>query len=125
MTGARTWRRARGDALEHAAAAFLARAGLSVLARNVQCRYGEIDLILRDAEVVVFAEVRYRADDAYGGAAASVDGRKQHKLVAAARWFLQRHPRLAHCPCRFDVLAISGPPPYAWNWIRDAFQLDT
>jgi putative endonuclease len=112
----------RGDAHEAAAAAFLTRAGLSVLQRNVQCRYGEIDLVLRDAEVLVFAEVRYRADDTFGGAAASVDARKQRKLTAAARWFLQRHPRLAQCPCRFDVLAVSGPAPYAVNWIRDAFQ---
>jgi putative endonuclease len=125
VTGARTWRRARGDALEQAAAAYLTRAGLSVLARNVNCRYGEIDLILRDGEIVVFAEVRYRASDTFGGAIASVDARKQRKLTAAARWFLQRHPRLAQCPCRFDVLAVSGPPPYAWNWIRDAFQPDT
>jgi putative endonuclease len=116
-----TARRARGDAEEAAARALLERAGLRVLAANVQCRHGEIDLVLRDGEVLVFCEVRFRAADGHGGAAASVDARKQARLVAAARWFLATEPRLANDPCRFDVVAADGDGPP--RWIKDAFRL--
>jgi putative endonuclease len=116
-----TLRRARGDAHEAAARTFLERAGLRVLATNVQCRHGEIDLVLRDGEVLVFCEVRYRADDGHGGAAASVDLRKQARLAAAARWFLAGQPGFANDPCRFDVVAVDGDGPP--RWIKDAFRL--
>jgi putative endonuclease len=115
-------RRATGAAHEEAAAQYLVDAGLSVVERNFSCRYGELDLILRDRDTVVFTEVRYRSNRDFGGAMASVDARKQRKLTAAARWYLQQHPRLAREPCRFDVVAVSGVGPYTVDWLRDAFQ---
>lgn len=117
-----SWRRARGDVAEAAVAAHLARAGLRLVERNVACRWGEIDLVLEDGEVLVFAEVRYRAGDDFGGGAASVDARKQARLAAAARWYLGRHPERADQPCRFDVIAVRAEPPFRIDWIRDAFQ---
>ncbi len=116
-----TLRRVRGDAHEAIARAMLERAGLRVLAANVQCRHGEIDLVLRDGEVLVFCEVRYRAGKGHGGAAASVDARKRARLIAAARWYLATQPDCANDPCRFDVIAVDGDG--APRWIKDAFRL--
>lgn len=119
-----TTTRAIGAAHEDAAARHLERAGLSVLARNVTCRVGEIDIVLRDRELLVFAEVRYRRDADFGSAFESVDARKQRRLVAAARWYLGANPQLAETPCRFDVIAVTGAAPYRIEWLRDAFRVD-
>ena len=88
-------RAATGAAHEAAALAMLQDAGLRLLARNVRCRVGEIDLVLREGRTTVFCEVRYRRSGSHGGAAASVDVRKQIRLTNAARWYLSRHPALA------------------------------
>jgi len=118
-----TERAQRGAAVETAALAHLRTAGLSPLARNVRYKGGELDLVMRDGDTVVFVEVRYRADARFGGGAASVDLRKRRKLVLAARLFLQAHPALAQQPCRFDVVEGSGEPLHL-NWLRDAFRLE-
>jgi putative endonuclease len=112
-----------GEQKEDLAARFLRRHGLTLEQRNVRCRFGEIDLVLRDREVLVFAEVRFRADDGHGGGAASVDARKRARLIAAARWYLAGHPREAERPCRFDVLALGAGEEI--EWIRDAFRIDS
>lgn len=117
--------RARGDAVEAAALRFLEADGLRLLARNASARGGELDLVMADGATVVFVEVRYRADAAFGGGAASVDARKRRKLVRAAQVWLLRHPRHANAPCRFDVMAASGDPATpAFDWLRDAFRAD-
>ncbi len=118
-------RRARGDAVEAAALAFLQRQGLQLIARNANARGGELDLVMQHGDAVVFVEVRYRATDAYGGGAASVDARKRRKMVHAARLFLHRHPQHANAPCRFDVIDASGDPDAPRiEWLRDAFRAD-
>ncbi|HWS78291.1 MAG TPA: YraN family protein [Thermomonas sp.] len=118
-------RRARGDLVEAAALDFLQRQGLRLVARNAQARGGELDLVMHDGESLVFVEVRYRATDAFGGGAASVDAGKQRKLVRAAQVFLLRHPRHADRPCRFDVIAASGDPAAPrLEWLKDAFRAD-
>lgn len=100
---------------------FLEQEGLVVLARNFRCRGGEIDLVLRDGDTVVIAEIRYRADNAFGTPAETVDGRKQLRLIACARRFLQSYPALAQAPLRFDVVALAGRDRRI-EWIRDAFR---
>lgn len=108
----------RGAAAEALAAAFLERRGLAVLERNYRCRLGEIDLIVRDGDTTVFVEVRQRASNAFGGAAASITSKKRMRLLRAARSYLSR---LKSMPaCRFDALLIEGDPPRI-EWIRDAF----
>lgn len=72
-------------------------------------------------DVVVFAEVRRRRGRQFGSAAASVDARKQRKLVRAAAFFLAKNPKLAHCAVRFDVIGIDGNKPTI-EWIPDAFR---
>lgn len=108
----------RGAEAEAMAAAFLESRGLRVLERNYRCRLGEIDLIARDGDATVFVEVRQRASNAFGGAAASITAKKRMRLLRAARFYLSS---LRTTPaCRFDALLIEGDPPRI-DWIRDAF----
>ena len=121
-------RRARGALVELAARDHLLAAGLQPLAANVNFRCGELDLVMRDrdrlGDVIVFVEVRYRADDGHGGGADSVDGWKRRKLLQAAQLFLLRE-RCNEAPCRFDVVEASGDPATpTLRWIRDAFRAD-
>jgi len=119
-TEARLAARRRGEEAEKLAARFLADRGLGIVARNYRTRMGEVDIVARDGPALVFVEVRARSWGAYGGAAASVDFRKQRRIVAAARHYLAR--LRAEPPCRFDVLVIQGPHG-APAWIRGAFDL--
>jgi putative endonuclease len=108
----------RGQAAEELAASFLTAQGLTEIQRNYRVRSGEIDLIMRDGEHLVFIEVRYRNSRRYGGAAASVTPTKQTRLARAAQHFLLQHGH--DLPCRFDVVAIDGQQRP--TWIKDAFQ---
>ena len=112
--------RARGLAAEEAAARFLEAKGLAIVARNYRTRFGEVDLVAREGATLVFVEVRRRSWRAWGGAAASVDGRKQSRLVAAARHYLARLG--AEPACRFDVVTWDGESAEP-AWIRGAFDL--
>ncbi|MFW7346837.1 MAG: YraN family protein [Pigmentiphaga sp.] len=112
-----------GDRAEHAALAHLRAAGLVLVARNVACRAGEIDLVMREGPVLVFVEVRARALGRYGGAAASVGPAKRVRLARAAAHFLRTRWKGPLPPCRFDVLAFEADAPP--RWIRHAFSLET
>ena len=117
--------RARGARVEAAARDHLVAAGLRMLAANAQARHGELDLVMRDGETVVFVEVRYRRSAAFGGGFASVDAGKRRRLVLAARQFLASHRDLRNAPCRFDVIDASGDPAAPrLQWLRDAFRAD-
>jgi putative endonuclease len=113
----------RGNAAEALARQHLEQQGLRLLAQNWRCRLGELDLVMLDADTVVFVEVRYRRHSAWGGAAESVDARKREKLSRAAQHFLQQESRWAKHPCRFDVIAINADSqaPAQLNWIQNAF----
>jgi putative endonuclease len=111
-------RAADGRAAEAIAARHLEAHGLRVLARNYRCRAGEIDIVAQDGEALVFVEVRYRASRTFGGAAASIDARKQAKIVRAAQHYLSGR---RECACRFDVVLLDRLDPRAAEWIRDAF----
>lgn len=108
----------RGVPAENLAAAFLEGQGLKVLERNYRCRFGEIDLVARSGEMVVFVEVRARRSDAFGGAAGSITAAKRRRLVAAARHYLARR-RVAGA-CRFDVVLLQGDEPRI-EWLANAF----
>ena len=113
----------RGDAAEAQARQYLEQHGLRLLAQNWRSRVGELDLVMLDADTVVFVEVRYRRHSAWGGAAESVDARKREKLSRAAQHFLQQEARWAKYPCRFDVIAITADSqaPAQLDWIQNAF----
>lgn len=117
--------RAQGDAFEQRALERLAGAGLTLVTRNFNTRHGEIDLVMRDGDTLVFVEVRYRRGAGFGDALASVHAGKRARLVRAAALFLAAHPRLAHLPCRFDVVAFAGDAAQpACDWQRAAFDAD-
>ena len=112
--------RLRGNAAEDAALAHLLAAGLTLVERNYRTPGrggGEIDLVMREAGgTLVFVEVRARAATTHGGAAASVGGVKQRRIVLAARHYLMRHR--SPPACRFDVVAIDGNHI---EWLKAAF----
>jgi len=111
-----------GARAEELCAELLREAGLRVLARNWRCRHGEIDLVAEEGGTLVFAEVRYRRDERYGGAAGSVTAAKQARLAAAARLYLRRRPNTrSEPPCRFDVLLLDSLDGSRIQWIRNAF----
>ncbi|MFB1485552.1 MULTISPECIES: YraN family protein [unclassified Thiocapsa] len=110
-----------GDAKERLAEDYLKRRHLQPIARNHRCRFGEIDLVMRDGETLVFVEVRYRRSDRFGSPAETIDRRKQQRLTAAASHYLQAHPTLL--PCRFDVVAVSGGDRI--EWIKNAFAVES
>lgn len=101
-----TARQKTGADAEERALAYLSEAGLRLVERNFLCKVGEIDLIMRDGAVLVFVEVRSRADDRHGGAAASITPAKQRRLVRAAQFYLQRWR--SPPACRFDAVAIDA-----------------
>lgn len=108
-----------GSRAEDAAAAYLQAQGLKLLDRNYRCRFGEIDLVMREGATIVFVEVKARRSSAYGGAAASITATKREKLLAAARHYLAgRSPLPA---CRFDAVLMEGEPPRI-EWLRNAFE---
>ena len=124
-TGRRTAKQLIGMAAEKLAADFLRAQGLEVVERNYLRRLGELDIVALDphGRVLVIAEVRARASDRFGGAAASVDFRKQQRLVRAASQLLQQRRDLARLPVRFDVICVSnvGSERPRIDWIRQAF----
>ena len=109
-----------GKDAERLALRHLEQQGLRLLAQNWSCKRGELDLVMLDGDTVVFVEVRYRQHAQWGGALASIDARKCQKLILVARYFLQREPRWADQPCRFDVVTLEGATPRL-NWLRNAF----
>ncbi|HYD81617.1 MAG TPA: YraN family protein [Paucimonas sp.] len=111
----RTAQQASGEAGEERALAYLQEQGLLPVERNFRCKAGEIDLIMREGDTLVFVEVRKRADARHGGAAASITPAKQMKLLRAAQFYLLRF-RMPPA-CRFDVVAIDGDD---LDWIRNA-----
>jgi putative endonuclease len=115
--------RAAGALFEARACEALQRAGLTLLARNFHTRHGELDLVMRHGDTVVFVEVRHRVRATHGDAASSITATKQAKLISAAQLWLSQHPQHAHRPCRFDVVCYDGPAEQArMSWWRDAFQ---
>jgi putative endonuclease len=116
-------RRELGRAGEAAAQAYLRRRGVKILAANFRCAAGEIDLIGRDGDTIVFAEVKTRLSLAFGPPEMAVHIRKQRQIVRTAEWFLAER-RLKDVSCRFDVLGITFPEADESpriEWVRDAF----
>jgi putative endonuclease len=110
-----------GADAEQQARAYLESHGLRCVATNWRAHFhkqaGELDLVMRDGDVLVFVEVRKRSSRSFGGAAASVTYSKQLRLIRAAQAYLCR----LHGPtpaCRFDVVAFEAE---GINWIRNAF----
>jgi putative endonuclease len=100
---------------EESALAYLQRHGLVLIEANFRCKLGEIDLVMREGDTLVFVEVRQRADRSRGGAAASITPAKIRRILRAAQVYLQRFRHMP--PCRIDVVAIDGG---RLEWLRNA-----
>ena len=107
-----------GRTAEDAAVAFLESQGVEIVTRNFRRRLGELDVVARERDTLIIVEVRMRTSNRFGGAAASVDSRKQVKLQRAAAQLLQQRPDLRQLRVRFDVVAIT---PTGIDWIKHAF----
>jgi putative endonuclease len=112
----------QGEHAEQLACDHLAQHGLAMVARNYRSPHGEIDLIMQATDTLVFVEVRYRRDSAFGAPAETVDARKQARLRATAEHYLQRQAKGSKARCRFDIVAISGHgEALRLEWLQDAF----
>ena len=96
-----------GNCYEQAAAYYLEQSGYEIIERNYRCRIGEIDLIARDGEYLVFCEVKFRKSKNKGDSLEAVHRKKQKTIIRCAQWYLAEH-NLQDLPCRFDVIGISG-----------------
>jgi putative endonuclease len=118
-------RKATGDSAEQLACGFLQRQGLRLLTRNYRCRRGEIDIVMRHGDSLVFVEVRYRRRTAFGSAAETVSTTKQARIIHCANCYLAQH-RAWNEPARFDVVCIEGSVQQRRiEWLQNAFYLDS
>lgn len=118
-----TTTRARGREAEVHAARFLERRGYVLVDENVHARFGELDVVAWDGDVLCFVEVRMRRSARHGRPAATVDARKQRKLALAAQRYITRlNPPLP--ACRFDVVELVGEERRV-QLIRGAFEAAT
>jgi putative endonuclease len=109
----------RGAQAEQLAARYLQRQGLKLVVQNYRSRFGEIDLIMQDGATVVFIEVRLRRNADFGGAAASIDTRKQKRIIGTAQQYLADLARVP--PCRFDAVLLDDAQGSNMQWLKNAF----
>ena len=113
----------KGLRFEGLARQYLSARGLKMMESNYRCRFGEIDLIMRDAQTLCFIEVRFRNSLDFGGASASITPAKQRRIIKAALFYLSaRRPGLNQA-LRFDALLIQQQDKgkLDYNWIQSAF----
>ncbi|HHT7628722.1 YraN family protein [Pasteurella multocida] len=110
-------KRQQGARFEYQARLFLESKGLQFVAANQSFSCGELDLIMRDQDTLVFVEVRQRKNAVFGSAVESVDWEKQKKwLNAASLWLTQQNRSLEDTDCRFDLIAF-GKTTQDLEWI--------
>lgn len=119
----------KGQHAESACCEYLQQQGLKLLTRNYRGKRGEIDIVMQDENALVFVEVRYRKNDAYGGALESITAEKQARVTATAEQYLQHETKMKNG--RIDVVAMSqklqnkatknSDEEYAFEWIKNAF----
>lgn len=112
-------RKQRGDSAEDRAVAELERAGYRIVDRNYRCRVGELDIVARDGNTLVFVEVRSRSDGRHGTALANITTRKQRQVARVARVYLH-HRKPVFDRCRFDVIGVTGDE---LTHVKGAFRL--
>jgi len=113
----------KGKFTEEFAKQYLIQQGLVFIDSNFHSRQGEIDLIMKDGQVFVFIEVKYRKNNLFGGAVSAVSQLKQKKIKHCVAFFLQKiNLNEYNTPCRFDVIALEGNinQPEV-TWLKNAF----
>ncbi|MES9992907.1 MAG: YraN family protein [Candidatus Thiodiazotropha sp.] len=109
-----------GQQAEQQALSYLQSHGLKLVERNFRCKTGELDLVMREADTLVFVEVRYRQRNDFGHALETVTRSKQRKLLATANRYLQ--VKRLDTACRFDIIALNGSGSAPIEWIKNAIQ---
>jgi len=110
-----------GKDAEDLAYNYLKKQGLKLITRNYLCRAGEIDLIMQDKDFIVFVEVRYRKNIAFGSGLESITASKQTKLIKTANYYLLQHRLVDKAPCRFDVISITSQQSKPQvEWVKNA-----
>lgn len=112
-------KRQTGAAYEEKAARWMEGHGMKIIQRNYRCKRGEIDLIARDGNYLVFTEVKYRSASGNGHPAEAVDYRKQRRISGAAAYYCYAHHIPENQPCRFDVVSILGEEI---EYLKNAFE---
>lgn len=108
-----------GALAEQWAAHYLTRQGLKLIEQNYRGRFGEIDLIMQDGTTLVFVEVRLRKNADFGGAVASIDTRKQQRIIRTSQQYISK---FAHAPaCRFDAVLLEDVLGKNVQWLKNAF----
>lgn len=97
-----------GSIKEHLAAEYLKTKGYEIIEMNFYSQSGEIDIIAKDADYLVFVEVKYRKDRKLGTAVEAVNYYKQRSIIRTARYYLYKNGYREDVKCRFDVVAIQG-----------------
>lgn len=105
-----------GTFYEDRACAFLKEQGLHIIQQNFRCKFGEIDIICRQGDCIIFTEVKYRKNEAYGYALTAVDYKKQNRICKCASYFCMKNPWIKQI--RYDVIGITDTKI---EWIPDAF----
>lgn len=117
--------RRKGSEAEDLARGYLQARGLKLLSANYRCRYGELDLVMRDGAQLVVVEVRSRRSDRHGAPEASITRRKRRSVMRAARCFVRDNPQFNGMMLRFDVVGVVTDAARArFRWIRNALQFD-
>lgn len=106
---------------ERQAGRYLEKAGMRIIGRNVRVGRDEIDLIARDGQTLVFAEVKTRADELFGRPAEAVDRAKRFRISRAAIRYIKKN-KLRPPYIRFDIVEVVGNPPVIRH-LRNAFTL--
>lgn len=122
--------REKGYQVEALVKAYLIKQGLKEVCSNYSCKVGEIDLILKHHNTLVFTEIRYRKNARFGSSIETVSMTKQKKIIATAEHFLQHHAWSKKLYCRFDVIGATPATQgekhcyngLKINWIKNAFE---
>ena len=109
-----------GQQAEDEAYQFLRSAGYKLVDRNFSFKGGEIDLIVRNDDTLVFVEVRFRKNPSYGSGAETVTSAKRRRIIRTAEYYLQVNPDNSNRDFRFDVISMSPDI----DWIENAFTLN-
>ena len=110
-----------GQLFENQARIYLENHGLTFVTKNFRCSLGEIDLIMKDLDYLVFIEVRFRKNFYYGDSIETISTSKQHRLIRTALFYLQKNKLMDKVNCRFDVLGMNNEKEFVW--VKNAFEV--
>lgn len=113
----------RGRWAEQKALKYLLTKKLKLLDKNFRSSFGEIDLIMRDKNIILFIEVRYRSNNRFHTALESISKKKCERIISTSHQYLSENRSASQLDCRFDVVVLSGSQETPTiEWIKNAFQ---